>query len=224
MAMHWLPGIIQTFREECPEVNVDIRINILPYGIAARITLGVIFNAVNKAESVIRIKLGSVPDKPTVILRSYVRYRLVLILLTDNAREEVVLTSVKGVKIAFGGLVILIKLVGTHIFIGVGRIISVVFIPVCTVILAAVGILASVRTTASVITDVIISAILFALTAHRAVIASVTAIGCTVTALKAIGGISYAIGKGLLYQFSGRLYYFASRKKRKKQRDHQDPC
>ena len=25
MAMHWLPGIIQTFREECPEVNVDIR-------------------------------------------------------------------------------------------------------------------------------------------------------------------------------------------------------
>ena len=25
IAMHWLPGIIQRFREECPEVNVDIR-------------------------------------------------------------------------------------------------------------------------------------------------------------------------------------------------------
>ena len=25
IAMHWLPGIIQRFREECPDVNVDIR-------------------------------------------------------------------------------------------------------------------------------------------------------------------------------------------------------
>ena len=25
IAMHWLPGIIQRFREECPDVDVDIR-------------------------------------------------------------------------------------------------------------------------------------------------------------------------------------------------------
>ncbi len=39
IAMHWLPGIIQRFREECPNVNVDIRMADhvgSPYGLLAQ--------------------------------------------------------------------------------------------------------------------------------------------------------------------------------------------
>lgn len=54
IAMHWLPGIIQRFREECPEVDVDIRmadhVN-SPYELLAQGKMDAIFVSRQEEES-----------------------------------------------------------------------------------------------------------------------------------------------------------------------------